>query len=77
MTETYTQRPTPETDFDALIVGGGMVGAALCALLADAGMRVALIEAQPRPLTLEAWDNTRVAPGSARCRRSLPGCLPG
>ncbi|MDN6180459.1 MAG: UbiH/UbiF/VisC/COQ6 family ubiquinone biosynthesis hydroxylase [Halomonas subglaciescola] len=39
-----------------------MVGATLCALLANAGMRVALIEAQPKPLTLDTLDSTRVAP---------------
>ncbi len=62
MTKTTTATGQPQADFDALIVGGGMVGAALCALLADAGMRVALIEAQPRPLTLKGWDSTRIAP---------------
>lgn len=62
MTKTTAEAAQSPTDFDALIVGGGMVGAALCALLADAGMHVALIEAQPRPPTLEAWDGTRVAP---------------
>ncbi|MDR5898943.1 UbiH/UbiF/VisC/COQ6 family ubiquinone biosynthesis hydroxylase [Halomonas vilamensis] len=36
--------------FDVVIVGGGMVGAALCALLANAGMHVALVEAQNTPL---------------------------
>jgi 2-octaprenylphenol hydroxylase len=61
-TKTTTASGQPPADFDALIVGGGMVGAALCALLADAGMRVALIEAQPRPLSLETWDGTQVAP---------------
>ncbi|MDN6180326.1 MAG: UbiH/UbiF/VisC/COQ6 family ubiquinone biosynthesis hydroxylase [Halomonas subglaciescola] len=52
----------PPADFDALVVGGAMVGATLCALLANAGMRVALIEAQPAPLTLETLDSARVAP---------------
>lgn len=35
--------------YDAIIVGAGMVGATLCWLLANAGMRVALIEAQSAP----------------------------
>lgn len=35
---------------DVAVVGGGMVGAALAALLADGGLEVALVEAQaPRP----------------------------
>lgn len=46
---------TPSVEsFEAVIVGGGMVGTALCALLAQAGMRVALVEVQPAPLTLES-----------------------
>ncbi|WP_311956471.1 UbiH/UbiF/VisC/COQ6 family ubiquinone biosynthesis hydroxylase [Halomonas garicola] len=52
-TETTTANGPPATTFDALIVGNGMVGTALCALLADAGMRVGLVEAQPRPLILD------------------------
>ncbi|MCH4811219.1 UbiH/UbiF/VisC/COQ6 family ubiquinone biosynthesis hydroxylase [Vreelandella neptunia] len=40
-------------NFEAVIVGGGMVGTALCALLAQAGMQVALVEAQPAPLSLD------------------------
>lgn len=44
---------SPSTySFEAIIVGGGMVGTALCALLAQAGMQVALVEAQPAPLRL-------------------------
>jgi 2-octaprenylphenol hydroxylase len=39
-----------------------MVGATLCALLANAGMRLALIEAQPRPLSFDAFNSAQVAP---------------
>ncbi|GAA3904975.1 2-octaprenyl-3-methyl-6-methoxy-1,4-benzoquinol hydroxylase [Halomonas cibimaris] len=53
MTKTAKAAKTPATTFDALIVGNGMVGTALCALLADAGMQVGLVEAQPRPLALD------------------------
>jgi len=35
--------------YDAIIVGAGMVGTTLCWLLANAGMRVALVEAQSAP----------------------------
>lgn len=35
--------------YDAIIVGAGMVGATLCWLLANAGMRIALVEAQSAP----------------------------
>jgi len=39
--------------FEAIIVGGGMVGTALCALLAQAGMQVALVEAKATPLSID------------------------
>lgn len=52
----------PVESFEAVIVGGGMVGTALCALLAQAGMRVALVEAQPAPLRLESAINEQPSP---------------
>ncbi len=36
--------------FDVVIVGAGMVGASLSALLSNAGMRVGLVETRPAPL---------------------------
>lgn len=51
-TDSSIAKP-PVESFEAIIVGGGMVGTALCALLAQAGMRVALVEAQSEPLNNE------------------------
>jgi 2-octaprenylphenol hydroxylase len=48
--------------FDVVIVGGGMVGAALCALLANAGMHVALVEAHDAPLLPDTLDLMQPAP---------------
>ncbi|MGP9568614.1 UbiH/UbiF/VisC/COQ6 family ubiquinone biosynthesis hydroxylase [Halomonas sp. AOP5-B2-8] len=48
--------------FEAVIVGGGMVGSALCALLAQAGMRVALVEALPGPVSLKQAASALPAP---------------
>ncbi|HDZ46510.1 hypothetical protein LCGC14_0088170 [marine sediment metagenome] len=50
-TDSSSAKP-PIENFEAVIIGGGMVGTALCALLAQAGMQVALVEAQPAPLHL-------------------------
>ncbi|MCD1651950.1 UbiH/UbiF/VisC/COQ6 family ubiquinone biosynthesis hydroxylase [Halomonas meridiana] len=51
---TQSQAAKPSvTRFDAVIVGAGMVGAALAGLLAEAGMQVALVEAKASPLRLD------------------------
>lgn len=61
-------------DFDALVVGGGVAGAATAALLDAAGHRVALVDpGQPRPTVSGADIDPRVvaiAPGSAAVLRA-------
>ncbi|MCB8890667.1 UbiH/UbiF/VisC/COQ6 family ubiquinone biosynthesis hydroxylase [Vreelandella malpeensis] len=47
--------------FDVVIVGAGMVGAALAGLLAGAGMRTALVEAAAAPLDLASLDLAKPA----------------
>jgi 2-octaprenyl-6-methoxyphenol hydroxylase len=48
-------------DFDAVIVGGGLVGASLALALAPSGRRVALIEAAPFPRSTPSWDERTIA----------------
>ncbi|CEP38182.1 MULTISPECIES: UbiH/UbiF/VisC/COQ6 family ubiquinone biosynthesis hydroxylase [unclassified Halomonas] len=60
-TDTSIAKP-PVESFEAIIVGGGMVGTALCALLAQAGMQVALVEATPAPLRIEQAASKLPAP---------------
>ncbi len=50
---TQAKEKPPVTRFDAVIVGAGMVGAALAGLLAEAGMQVALVEAKASTLHLD------------------------
>lgn len=52
--QTSSESDIPaESGFDAIVVGAGMVGTALSWLLADAGMRVALVEVSARPSSHE------------------------
>lgn len=56
-------------DFDAIIVGGGLVGASLALALQDSGLKLALVEARP-PGALpsdESWDSRiyAVSPANA------------
>ncbi|MFB9868428.1 UbiH/UbiF/VisC/COQ6 family ubiquinone biosynthesis hydroxylase [Vreelandella sulfidaeris] len=60
MGSSTTKRPVER--FEAIIVGGGMVGTTLCALLAQAGMQVALVEAQSAPLRLDGAVSQLPAP---------------
>ena len=56
------QRPASDAQYDIAIVGGGMVGTALAAALADSRFRVVLIEAGPLPQPLELTPNTPFEP---------------
>ncbi|WP_447927559.1 UbiH/UbiF/VisC/COQ6 family ubiquinone biosynthesis hydroxylase [Vreelandella sp. EE27] len=60
-TQQASSRNTREP-FDAVIVGAGMVGTALAGLLANAGMRTALVEANAAPLDLKTLDVTMPTP---------------
>ncbi len=53
--------------FDVLIIGGGLVGAALAAALRSSGLSVALVEAQSEFPQAEGWDSRiyAISPGSA------------
>ncbi|BBM05281.1 hypothetical protein HAALTHF_08780n [Vreelandella aquamarina] len=64
-TQSQAAKP-PVTRFDAVIVGAGMVGAALAGLLAEAGMQVALVEAKASPLRLDDVAGEIPAPALAR-----------
>jgi 2-octaprenyl-6-methoxyphenol hydroxylase len=47
--------------YDAVIVGGGLVGASLAIALAPSGKRIALIEAAAPPKSAPAWDERELA----------------
>lgn len=65
-----TEQPSHSNDFDLIIVGGGLTGAALAVALADTALRIALVDARApgRPEGWPAqWDNRvyAISPGSA------------
>ncbi|XKE45581.1 UbiH/UbiF/VisC/COQ6 family ubiquinone biosynthesis hydroxylase [Halomonas organivorans] len=53
-TEETTMRDTASDGGEAIIVGGGMVGATLACLLGEAGVSLTLLDARPGPLDPEA-----------------------
>ena len=65
--------PQGHSDYDLIVVGGGMVGAAVAAALAPTPLRVAVVEARP-PAAQPARDGRRVSAltaGSVRILQAL------
>jgi 2-octaprenylphenol hydroxylase len=66
---------SPENDFDVLVVGGGLVGAACALALQQGGLHIGLLEsAVPAPLPQDAgWDSRiyAVTPGNVAWLRGL------
>lgn len=60
--DTHATDTAPTENFDVIVVGAGMVGTALTALLAQAGMHVALVEARHEPQRWEAVNKTLPTP---------------
>ncbi len=62
-------------DFDVIIIGGGLVGAALALALQDSGLRLALVESGPATMLPDdgSWDSRiyAISPGNARFLDSL------
>src|SRR3990172_1393407 len=53
-------------NFDAVIIGGGLVGASLAVALRDSGLSLALVESQAAPEPAAGWDSRiyAISPGS-------------
>ncbi len=62
-----------KTDFDIVIVGGGMVGASLACALRDAGLRIAVIEAVPLKSDAQPSYNERTVALAFGSRRIFEG----
>lgn len=60
--DTHATDTAPTENFDVIVVGAGMVGTALTALLAQAGMHVALVEARHEPQRWEAVNKALPTP---------------
>lgn len=86
MSHHHSHRHTPSaalaeaTDFDLIIVGGGLTGSALAVALADTALKIALVDtrAPSRPQGWPAqWDNRvyAISPGSADLLTEI-GCWP-
>ena len=60
-------------DFDIVIVGAGLVGASFARALRGAGLKLALIEAQPPLTKADHWDSRvyAISPGSTAYLKSL------
>ena len=65
------QRLTPrshEMEFDLIIVGGGLAGAALAVALQSSGLRIAVIEKSPPQPVSQDWDQRIYAVSPANVR---------
>ncbi|HSI94448.1 MAG: UbiH/UbiF family hydroxylase [Methylophilaceae bacterium] len=66
---------TQDQDFDVVVIGGGLVGAAAALALARSGLKLALVEAVPSPVLPQdgSWDSRiyAISPGNARFLDSL------
>ncbi len=62
-----------KTDFDIIIVGGGMVGASLACALREAGLRIAVVEAVPLQSTAQPSYNERTVALAFGSRRIFQG----